>query len=93
MSPVTGGVNSDGKLVVSTYPSRDKVHNIRRNPQVTVCVMSDHFGGTWVQVDGSATVSICPRPWMVSSIISGRSPASTPSGTSTGRRWSVRASA
>ena len=60
MSPVTGGVNSEGRLVVSTYPSRDKVHNIRRNPQVTVCVMSDHFGGAWVQVDGSATVIDLP---------------------------------
>ncbi len=61
LSPVTGGVNSDGRLVVSTYPSRDKVHNIRRNPQVTVCVMSDHFGGAWVQVDGSATVVDLPE--------------------------------
>lgn len=61
MSPVTGGVNSEGRLVVSTYPSRDKVHNIRRNPQVTVCVMSDHFGGAWVQVDGSANAIDLPE--------------------------------
>ncbi len=60
MSPVTGGVNNEGKLVVSTYPSRDKVHNLRRDPQVTVCVLSDHFGGAWVQVDGSATIIDLP---------------------------------
>ena len=61
ISPVTGGVNGDGRLVVATYPSRDKVHNIRRNPQVTVCVLSDHFGGAWVQVDGNATVIDLPE--------------------------------
>ena len=60
MSPVTGGVNADGQLVVSTYPSRDKVHNIRRDSRVTVCVLSDHFGGAWVQVDGNAEVIDLP---------------------------------
>ncbi len=61
MSPVTGGVNSDGQLVVSTYPHRDKVHNIRRDGRVTACVLSDHFGGAWVQVDGTATVVDLPE--------------------------------
>ena len=60
-SPVTGGVTSDGKLVVSTYPSRDKVHNLRRDPRTSVCVMSDHFGGAWVQIDGTATVTDVPE--------------------------------
>ncbi len=60
ISPVTGGVNSYNKLVVSTYPQRDKVHNLRRNPDVSVCVLSDHFGGAWVQVDGKATVADLP---------------------------------
>ncbi|MEL7155302.1 MAG: PPOX class F420-dependent oxidoreductase [Actinomycetota bacterium] len=60
VSPVTGGVTDDGRLVVSTYPSRDKVHNLRRDPRTTVCVMSDHFGGAWVQVDGMATVTDVP---------------------------------
>jgi len=61
VSPVTGGVNGDGRLVVSTYPSRDKVHNIRRNPDVSLCVLSDHFGGAWVQVDGRATIVDLPE--------------------------------
>lgn len=60
-SPVTGGVSGDGTLVVSTYPQRDKVHNLRRDPRVTICVMSDHFGGAWVQVDGRATVTDAPE--------------------------------
>ena len=60
VSPVTGGVGPDGRLLVATYPMRDKVHNLRRDPRVTVCVLSDHFGGAWVQVDGQATVSDVP---------------------------------
>lgn len=61
ISPVTGGVNAAGQLVVSTYPERDKVHNLRRNDAVTLCVMSDEFGGSWVQVDGRATIVDMPE--------------------------------
>jgi PPOX class probable F420-dependent enzyme len=60
-SPVTGGVTDDGRLVVATYPQRDKVHNLARDPRATICVMSDHFGGAWVQVDGRATVTGVPE--------------------------------
>lgn len=60
LSPVTGGVTADGRLVVATYPERDKCHNIRRNPNTTLCVQSDHFGGAWVQVDGAAEVVDMP---------------------------------
>lgn len=59
-SPVTGGVVDD-RLVVSTYPFRDKVHNLRRDPRVSVCVLSDHFGGAWVQIDGTATITDVPE--------------------------------
>jgi PPOX class probable F420-dependent enzyme len=60
VSPVTGGVGPDGRLLIATYPSRDKVHNLRRDPRATVCVLSDHFGGAWVQVDGRAEVGDVP---------------------------------
>jgi PPOX class probable F420-dependent enzyme len=61
LSPVTGGVNQDGRLVVSTYPERAKTRNLRRDPRATVCVMSDDFGDAWVQVDGTATVTDMPE--------------------------------
>src|ERR1022692_1378183 len=54
-SPVTCGVD-DGKIVVATYPERAKTRNARRHPQVSVLVLSDDFGGAWVQVDGTAEV-------------------------------------
>ena len=61
ISPVTGGVGPDGRLLVSTYPSRDKVHNLRRDPKTTICVLSEHFGGAWVQVDGRADITGVPE--------------------------------
>ena len=61
LSPVTGGVDRDGRLVVSTYPERAKTRNLRRDPRASVCVMSDDFGDAWVQVDGTATVTDMPE--------------------------------
>ena len=60
VSPVTGGVDSGGRLVISTYPERAKARNLRRNPAATVLVMSDEFDGPWVQVDGTAEVLDMP---------------------------------
>src|ERR1700684_2154999 len=59
-SPVTCGID-DGKIVVATYPERAKTRNARRRPQVSVLVLSDDFGGPWVQVDGTAEVLDVPE--------------------------------
>ena len=55
-SPVTGGVDERGRIVVSTYPERAKTKNARRDPRVSVLVLSDDFGDAWVQVDGECEV-------------------------------------
>ena len=55
-SPVTGGVDDSGRIVLTSYPERAKVRNARRDPRVSVLVLSDDFGGAWVQVDGDAEV-------------------------------------
>jgi PPOX class probable F420-dependent enzyme len=60
-SPNTCGVDTEGRIVISTYPERAKALNIRRDPRVTVCVLSDDFGGPWVQVDGVAEVVDLPE--------------------------------
>jgi len=61
MSPNTMGVDDAGRIVISTYPQRAKVHNIRRNPAVSVCVLSDDFGAEWTQVYGTAEVIDIPE--------------------------------
>ena len=59
-SLVTMGVSPDDHIVVSTYPERAKVHNLRRDGRASMVVMSDDFGGEWVHVDGDATVVDLP---------------------------------
>jgi PPOX class probable F420-dependent enzyme len=61
LSPVTCGVDSDGRVVISTYPQRAKVRNARRDPEVSLCVLSDDWDGPWVQVDGTAEVFDMPE--------------------------------
>ncbi|MGW4116048.1 PPOX class F420-dependent oxidoreductase [Actinosynnema sp. NPDC004786] len=61
VSPVTCGVDGEGRLVVSTYPQRAKTRNARRDDRVTVCVLSDEWDGPWVQVDGRAEVVDLPE--------------------------------
>lgn len=55
-SPVTGSLGPDGRLLVSTYPTRAKAANVRRDPRVSAVVLSDDFGGPWVQVHGTGEV-------------------------------------
>lgn len=55
-SPVTCGVDGEGRIVVSTYPQRAKARNVRRDPRASVVVLSDDFDDAWVQVDGDAEV-------------------------------------
>jgi len=61
VSPVSGGVDDQGRLVVSTYPGRAKAVNAARDPRVSICVLSDDFGDAWVQVDGEAEVLHMPE--------------------------------
>ncbi|GAA0520460.1 PPOX class F420-dependent enzyme [Paractinoplanes deccanensis] len=60
-SPNTCGVDTEGRIVISTYPERAKALNVRRDPRVSVMVLSDDFGGPWVQVDGTAEVLDLPE--------------------------------
>jgi len=60
-SPNTCGVDTEGRIVISTYPERAKAMNVRRDSRVSVLVLSDNFGGAWVQVDGTAEVIDLPE--------------------------------
>ena len=61
LSPVSGGVDEQGRIVISSYPGRAKVRNAERSTQVSVCVLSEDFDGPWVQVDGEAEVLHMPE--------------------------------
>ncbi|TDV50941.1 PPOX class probable F420-dependent enzyme [Actinophytocola oryzae] len=61
ISPVTCGLDTDGRIVISTYPQRAKARNARRDPRVSVLVLSDEFNDAYVQVDGTAEVLDLPE--------------------------------
>ena len=60
-SLVTLGLDTSGRVVVSSYPERAKSINAKRNPEASVVVMSDEFGGEWMQLDGTAEVLDMPE--------------------------------
>ena len=60
MSPVSCGLDEQGRVVVSTYPERAKVHNLRREPRASILIHSDEWDGPYVQLDGTAEVIDLP---------------------------------
>ena len=60
-SLVTLGLDTRGRVVVSSYPERAKSINAKRNPAASMVVMSDEFGGEWIQLDGTAEVLDMPE--------------------------------
>jgi PPOX class probable F420-dependent enzyme len=61
MSPIVTSVDGEGRFVVSSRETAMKTKNARRDPDVSLCVMSDAFFGQWVQVDGTAEVIALPE--------------------------------
>jgi PPOX class probable F420-dependent enzyme len=60
LSPVLCARDSDGRVVVSSREASAKVRNLRRNPWVGLCVVSDSFFGPWIQVEGEADIVELP---------------------------------
>lgn len=61
LSPVTAGVDDEGRVVIATYPERAKVRNLRSDPRASVLVLSDDWDGAWVQCDGTGEVVDLPE--------------------------------
>ena len=60
-SPVLVGVDGEGKLVISTRESAYKTRHLRRDPNAVLCVFSDRFFGSWIQVEGTAQIVSLPE--------------------------------
>jgi PPOX class probable F420-dependent enzyme len=61
MSPVSGGVDPQGRIVIASYPQRAKTRNAERDVRASVVVLSDDWNGPWMQVDGDAEVLHMPE--------------------------------
>ena len=60
LSPVTVGVDDEGRLIISSRETAYKVKNLRRDPRISLCVMNDRFFGEWAQVEGTAEIVSLP---------------------------------
>jgi PPOX class probable F420-dependent enzyme len=61
MSPVTAGVDSEGRVVISSRETAYKVRHLRALPYGALCAFTDRFFGDWVQVEGPVEVVSLPE--------------------------------
>ena len=61
LSPVTCGVDADGRVLISTRETAVKTRNLRRDPFASLCAFTDQFFGEWVQAEGTAEVISLPE--------------------------------
>jgi PPOX class probable F420-dependent enzyme len=61
MSPVTCGMDADGRVLISTRETAVKTRNLRRDPFASLCAFTDRFFGEWVQAEGTAEVISLPE--------------------------------
>jgi PPOX class probable F420-dependent enzyme len=61
LSPITAVTDDEGRVVISTRETAMKVHNLRRNPRASLCVLNERFFGDWAQVEGSAEIISLPE--------------------------------
>jgi PPOX class probable F420-dependent enzyme len=60
MSPITVGVDPEGRAIVSSRETAYKVGHVRALPYAALCVFTDGFFGEWVQVEGPVEVLSLP---------------------------------
>jgi PPOX class probable F420-dependent enzyme len=56
LSVVGATVDEQGRVIISTRQTAIKTKNLRRDPRVSVIVMSPGFYGAWAQVEGTAEI-------------------------------------
>lgn len=61
LTPVTVGVDEEGRAVVSTRETARKTRNIARDPHVELCVVTDAFFGDWIYLEGKAEIVHLPE--------------------------------
>jgi len=61
MSPVTVGLDTQARAIISSRETAYKVNNLRRDPRAALCAVTNSFHGEgWVQINGSAEIISLP---------------------------------
>jgi PPOX class probable F420-dependent enzyme len=60
MSPVTVGIDGEGRAIVSSRETAYKVRHVTALPYAAICAFTDGFFGEWVQVEGPVEVIHLP---------------------------------
>ncbi|HEY2988330.1 MAG TPA: PPOX class F420-dependent oxidoreductase [Candidatus Binatia bacterium] len=62
MSPVSPGVDQEGRVIITSRETAYKIKNLRRDPRASLCVFTDGFHGSgWVQINGRADILSLPE--------------------------------
>jgi PPOX class probable F420-dependent enzyme len=60
MSPVTAGVDDEGRVEISSRETAYKVRHLRALPYASYCAFTDEFYGEWGYVEGPVEVVSMP---------------------------------
>jgi len=61
LSPVSAGVDAEGRVIISTRETAYKVKHVRRDSRVWLCVFPDAFYGRWAQLEGTVEIVELPE--------------------------------
>jgi PPOX class probable F420-dependent enzyme len=61
LSPVTAGLDAEGRVLISTRETAVKTKNLTRDPRASLCLLNDGFFGEWVQAEGTAEIVHLPE--------------------------------
>ncbi len=61
LSPVTAGVDAEGRILISTRETAIKARNLARDPRASLCLLNDRFFGEWIQAEGTAEIVHLPE--------------------------------
>lgn len=61
LSPIVTAMDDQGRVLISTREPSAKVRNIRRDPLVSLCFLTDQFFGGSAQIDGTAEIVSLPE--------------------------------
>ena len=60
-SPITIGIDEEGKAVISSRETAYKVKNLRRDNWAVACVLNPRFYGDWCQIEGPVEIVELPE--------------------------------